>query len=821
VASEEEVDITIKTIGDVSGARQVANSLTETQQVAQQAQQSTQQAGAAMSASANAMNAFMQQAMRGLAPTMENFRAQFEAIRKTMGQAPTLGPEAFGITKDVQAQAEEAAKAYQPSTAFATLMNARQSAESLDDPQQQARLYQTRIAQERQFQQLLRERARAVGPGGAIPGALDAPPAAVARLREAADATKDIGEKAAVSNLSIVRFAGALVGVGIGFSIYRAAGAELHDVFQALIDDSLKAQQALRDNSITFGQNAAAFQSWAATVSEQANVAQTALLQAGTAAQQFGRQVGFSPDQTKGLEAAAVLLSRIHGIDVAQTMNLLTQAIQGNAQAAQTLNLQLDAGYIAFNQLGGATAEVFNQLDPATQAMLRTQTALQQLGSQAATSAPQLDSLREAQGKLSQEWDRFVSTTGPGVIGALGGILDKVNSVIDAFGKFNALTVARSAGGQDPGFKNEIAALDALQAKINEIFPDIGKPIQDLPAEAQAAQQAIKPVVDAIQDANNALKDQTGIDALQTAAKVLGTVGSAALMNLPGVLQQVAGAAQTAGGAIGGVADQADRAANSALAIAAHNEQVLNVATQLVPAQQALAQAQSNDITAARLLVDYKSQQLSLTADEARIKLQALPTQERLVELQNQASLAQLRAQQAALPSSRAQQDLQNQIRLNTLIAQSPDRSMDERQAALARATALTRRNPETDIAALQTQMATLPASRAVEDISNEQRAQTLILQSALQPFEYQKQQIDLLSQIATAAKDAAQRTVELTVQAINVIVNGANLGALTDTDRTNIVNLAGQAVLDAIDGAIKSVDKRGASSQLIAGQPA
>src|SRR6516165_8197203 len=103
MASEEEVDITIKTIADTSGAQQVATSLNGVQQAATQVQQQ-------VNANAQAMNLIMTQAMRGLTPTMENFRQQFEAIRKQFGQAPALGPEAFGITPDVQQKLADAGK---------------------------------------------------------------------------------------------------------------------------------------------------------------------------------------------------------------------------------------------------------------------------------------------------------------------------------------------------------------------------------------------------------------------------------------------------------------------------------------------------------------------------------------------------------------------------------------------------------------------------------------------------------------------------------------------------------------------------------------
>ena len=108
---------------------------------------------------------------------------------------------------------------------------------------------------------------------------------------------------------------------------------------------------------------------------------QQALLQARPAAQVFGRQVGFSPDQITQLSAIAVVLARVRGDDVAQTSNQLTAALLGNQPTANALGLDLEPGYVASTQLDGATAEVFNLLDPSTQGTLRYQAVVAQLPS--------------------------------------------------------------------------------------------------------------------------------------------------------------------------------------------------------------------------------------------------------------------------------------------------------------------------------------------------------------------------------------------------------------------------------------------------------
>lgn len=740
MATTEQVDILLKTVGDTSGAQQVSQALTQTQQAASGVQNQ-------LSAQQQFANTVLRQSMSQVPQTLAAFEAQKRAVEQQIGARPTLIPEDVGI------------KATQASTA----------------------------------------------------------------LRSTATATREVGEASRVTGNEIARMGLAFIGANVGLSAFSAIGQLAHQAMVSIVADTIAFSDAQRANTITLGQQSVAFQQWASTVSEQAGVTQRSLLEAGSAAQQFGRNLGFGPAQVTQLTAVATVLAQIRGQDVGQTMNLLTSALEGNAQAAQQLNLQLDAGYIAFNQLGGATADVFNQLDPATQATLRWQTALGQLSGQVATTSPQIDALREAQGKLNAEWEKFSNTTGPAAIGVLSGILGLANSILGLPDISKPITdipqdvdnikkaFQEVASGAASGVQDAQNAIQQLQDKLGPDSPLVAAAQIGLRGLLQAMPGGA--VATSLGDLNQQLKDTTGADVFTTATDAVGTA-------LDAVKDKATQAGSAVANVYSGAADQADRVAASAQAIAQHNQQIADIAAQVAPAQATLAAAQANEVTAVRALVDLKSDQLSLTADEARIKLAMLPTQERLVELQNATTQAQIRAQQATLPSSRAQQDLQDRIRLYTLIAQSPDRSLAERQQALASATALTRRTPETDIAALQAQIGARPAERAAEDVNTAARLQALQQAAILQPLEYQKQQNDLLTQIATAAKDAAQRTVELTIQAINVIVHGSGLGSLTDTDRQNIINLAGQAVLDAIDGAIKSVDKRGANSQLLAAGP-
>jgi hypothetical protein len=619
------------------------------------------------------------------------------------------------------------------------------------------------------------------------------------KAAEAAVATKAVGEAANITGGEVVRLGAAFVGFGVGLSAFTTAGMVAHQALQSIVTDTLALDQAQRANTLALGQSAASFQIWAQTVAQQAGVTQQSVLQAGTAAAQLGRPAGFGPEQVTAMSALATVLAQIRGSDPSETMNLLTAAMQGNQQAAQSLGLQVDAATLSFRNFGDPTGEVFRSLDEGTQITLRTQAAFGQLHDQLQLGIGPAQELHKAQSDLNTQWTDFAQSIGPGAIEALAGIVGGADKAAAAIRRLNEITLERNRQAVgDEGFRNEAAALDALGQKLNEILPDLGKPIQD-------AREQLGDLGKPIQDANNALRDATGFDVAATALDGLANAGEAAGQALDTLSGPLRAAQQIAAQ----YADQQQQVAAAAQA----QQQALQA--QIAAPAAARAAAQQNEAAAIEELMRRQQDMVNLAADEARIRLEMLPTSERMLELTNQASQAQVRAQQATVGTSRAAEDLQNAIRLQTLIAQSPDRSMAARQAALASAVGLTRQMPETQIAALQAQMGALPAQRALEDVQRQAQLQGLQLQQALFAPEYQRQQDALVSVVADAAKQAATRDIAFDVKAINVILQGTG-ATLTDTDYQQIVGLAGQAVADAIHSAVQTVDRRGASSQLL-----
>jgi hypothetical protein len=135
MASQEELDLALKATADVSGAREMANALGQTQQAATQAQD-------AITRSQNTANTVLQRAMAGQTATLANFRDTIKQMQQA-GLQPSLGPEAFGIAPGGAGPGGPGG----PSLAFATLQAAQQRQLAGGADPMQARLDAARRAQ--------------------------------------------------------------------------------------------------------------------------------------------------------------------------------------------------------------------------------------------------------------------------------------------------------------------------------------------------------------------------------------------------------------------------------------------------------------------------------------------------------------------------------------------------------------------------------------------------------------------------------------------------------------------------------------------------
>jgi hypothetical protein len=587
-------------------------------------------------------------------------------------------------------------------------------------------------------------RATAFQRAGGMEAALRAARVPVAE-ETAVETTHRVGETTRLTASELVRFGAAAVGVGIGLSAFSLAGNAVHQVLQNVVQDTISLDRATRMNTIVLGTQAANFQNWATGIAEQSGMARRGLLEAGTAAAQFGRQIGLVPDQVQGLTDVARQLANIEGLDVAQTMTQLAVAMQGNAQAANALGLNLDDAYVAYTQMGGASAEVFKQLDPGTQATLRYRAALEQVGKMSQTLADgPVQDLHNQQDRLNAQWEHFVETTGPGVVGTLASMLKGIND----------LTAAMAANSQnqgtDPGFKNEQELLQRMKD-----------------FNAKPGIEFLQQVRDALQEINA----KPGVETLQAMGDALQQANDAGppLANAIGVAANNANAAAQA---VVHVADAEDRATRAATARAeaearaaaqAERQAAVDAATQLL-------------IQATTERVRLQHEQVDLTAEEARIRLEMLPSIQRMAALQRDVTEQQIRARQAALPSSEALEDLRYMQERSRLIAQNRYATAQERSDARRELRGLARAEPGVALSALDAERGVVVTGRAATRLGMQAQLQDLAQQRALAGVQGAEAQNQLLSAIVAANVQAAQAFKDQLIQVpLTVVINNAD----------------------------------------------
>lgn len=574
----------------------------------------------------------------------------------------------------------------------------------------------------------------------------------------AATATRAVGETSRVTTNEMVRLGAAAIGVGAGLSTFTIAGNLVHAALSSIIDDTIAVDRAMRLNTITLGAQATGFQQYAQTIGQQTGFTQQALLEAGTSAQQFGRQIGLIPEEVQNLVGVSAQLAQVLGTDVNQTMTLLSSAMQGNQQAADALGLQLDDATVAYTQLGGASADYFKALDPATQATLRYQAALQQAADITKIMPGPVQDLQKAQNQLNAEWERLANTIGPPLIETLAKIAAGTNAALEA-AQANA-----QQQGTDPGFKNELALLQKLQ---------------DINA---------RPGIEYLQQLGDALGNLK--EHPEEAAKALSDYLNEVNASTP-LQQTVAQANEEVATSVVHVADAEERATNFAEARAR---------TELLAARQ-LAQVNVTQLSNER--VRLQREQVDLAGEEARIRLSALPTQERMAALQRDITEQQIRARQAALPANEALEDVQYmqqrlQLQLQTRGLLSPE----ERANARRDLRQLARAEPGFELTALDANRGVTLTGRAATRVDMAARLQDLALQRELAPVQASERQAQLVSAIVAAQLQAAQQYQQELTVVVNITSTAGTTEQFTQTfhnarlaaDNQASVNLAGAA---------------------------
>lgn len=595
------------------------------------------------------------------------------------------------------------------------------------------------------------------------------------------------------------RFTASAIGLGTGLSVASTAGHLVANALSGIVAMTIEADQSMRNLVATFGAAAANYQQFAETLSRSGGgFSVTDIQSAIEAVRPLAEQFNLTTRQVEGLVAAARELATIRAIPLSTALDALLGSLEGNAAAAAKLGLSMSDQQVAARAAGGAYRQTFDVLSDGEKVTLRYAEALRQVDAQQKNVAGSGPAVTTRVHELELQLSTLNTVLGQGpVSGFLEFLTAMGGRIAEATGKQKSLTQAT---------QDWHTMVEAISKLTESPLPSLTPPPRVFgPAPLTGADLQGPQIISA---ANQALQQVRG---------AVGSLATATDAQLASLAQHEAEVmvlnAEMARGAIESAGLVTD-ALQVALQRATDPAEVARLQARL-EAINRVATANQDVLAAQRVQNQLQYESVQLTGREAALRLEMLPSQERMLELQNQTNQAQLQAQQRALPSTRQLQDLQNAIEQQRLIAQSGFRSMEERQAALRAGAALGQQLPEAQLAASRAGAAALPAQRAAQDVGLAAQLQSLQQQAVLFGPEYQRQQLALLSQFATAVENFAQRKLDIAVQPISVNVT-VDTGQFSDADLDRISDLVGTSVTRQFHDAVQSADRRSASTQLL-----
>jgi len=288
--------------------------------------------------------------------------------------------------------------------------------------------------------------------------------------------------------------------------------------------------------------------------------------------------------------------------------------------------------------------------------------------------------------------------------------------------------------------------------------------------------QSLTELRDRLQEIN----DKPGVELVQNLVDAANAANS-----MPAPLASVAQANEQVATAVVHVADAEDRA---------------SAASQARIRAAALASARQVTVGLTEEQVRLQHDQVNLAAEEARIRLTALPTQQRMAELQRDIAEQQVRARQAALPASEALEDVQYQEQRLRLQLQARGLLSPEARANTRRELrALVRGEPFAALGALEAGRPVTLAGRAATRAEMQAQLQNLGLAGALAPVQGAQLQDQLVNAIVAANLQAAKEYQQELTVVVNIQSTGDQFvqqfhNALLAADNQASVNLAGAA---------------------------
>lgn len=309
-------------------------------------------------------------------------------LAKAKAQLEELRIEQQKIKDSLGGQTE--AESIKATAGFRKLLEAEGTTEEVkpeDDTKKQEELYKLReqqqkkfVAAEKKHQQDLRN----------------------ARRPEPEEHESNLGEIFKESGKEALGLVGALVGVNVGLGAVQAATEFAKEAFKALVETQEDALQSTKRLNAAYGEAAAGYQTFIASVSKGPEAFSEKDISAGvTALKPLKQELNLTTKDTEELIRTAAKLADIQEIPFGDALNALQGSLKGNSGAADALGLSLSGLEVSQRASNGEFLASYGLLTNAQKAHLVLAEAVKQVGEQFKNTEHEQDSLFRKQNEAA------------------------------------------------------------------------------------------------------------------------------------------------------------------------------------------------------------------------------------------------------------------------------------------------------------------------------------------------------------------------------------------------------------------------------------
>jgi hypothetical protein len=209
---------------------------------------------------------------------------------------------------------------------------------------------------------------------------------------------------------------------GAGFAGVTLGAQAVGQAYEAVIDATLKAEQAQKALNVVYGESAVLYQGIARSAAASSTATLTSTQQVVTQFNTLRANYGFTADQIERLTKLTLDYAAVTGKDVVDVSQRLAAALRGEAEAAEQLGLTLNSDAVkGMAQMTAEQRKNFETLDQVTKAQIIYNELLRQSANVQGSAAKNTDNLQGSQAALAKEGANLAEAIGtaltPSVIG--------------------------------------------------------------------------------------------------------------------------------------------------------------------------------------------------------------------------------------------------------------------------------------------------------------------------------------------------------------------------------------------------------------------